>query len=464
MKLYFKECKKIAASVIYYFFLAILVFSWFQNFRGVTKTEINWEKGIPPADIGFERSLLSKPSEEDDYFGSKVSEDDPAAIMMGVTRALLSEYESNRYAAYPLGYYKAITLSDDEQKRVLEILCEITGLTEEQLKDLPEDYFPAVTGTIISFDAMSADENGNLNTVMGNRADTGSGDDKYKHFISQVTYGHFKELMQEMESIIGENGSQYSPEMMITYFGMSEMTYEEACEEYNQTISNDKVTGGFARLFCDYIGLELGLYPIFLVVLIWMKDRIGNASELIYSKKISSARLVVSRYLASITMVLLPVLLLSFESLVPLISFGAEKGISVDYFAYIKYILWWLLPEVMAVSAIGIFFTLLTDSPIAIAIQFLWWMVDKGVTGLSGDTGAATLMIRHNTLRGYEVIQDEFQMICRNRLLMAGIGILFVILSIWVLKFKRKGKINAAYIYHKCFGHMQDKLSFGSKK
>ena len=172
MKLYFKECKKIAASVIYCFFLAILAFSWFQNFRGVTKTEINWEKGIPPADIGFERPLLSKPSEEDDYFGSKVSEDDPAAIMMGVTRALLSEYESNRYAAYPLGYYKAITLSDDEQKRVLEILCEITGLTEEQLKDLPEDYFPAVTGTIIAFDAMSADENGNLNTVMGNRATT----------------------------------------------------------------------------------------------------------------------------------------------------------------------------------------------------------------------------------------------------------------------------------------------------
>ena len=77
MKLYFKECKQIAASVIYYIFIAILVFSWFQNFRGVTKTEINWEKGIPPADIGFERPLLSKPSEEDDYFGSKVSEDDP---------------------------------------------------------------------------------------------------------------------------------------------------------------------------------------------------------------------------------------------------------------------------------------------------------------------------------------------------------------------------------------------------
>ena len=463
MKLYLKECKKITASIIFYLFIAILIFSWFQNFRGVTQTEINWANGIPPADIGFERPLLSKPSEKDDYFGSKVSEDNPEAIMTGVTRALLSEYEANSYATYPLGYYKAITLSGDEQKQVLGILCEITGLTEEELKNLPGDYFPAVTGTIISFDAMNVDKDGNLNMEMGSGTDTKSEDNKYAHFVSQVTYEHFKELMRKMEAIIGEKGSQYSPEMMITYFGMSEMTYEEALEEYNQTINQDKVTGGFARLFCDYMGLALGLYPVFLVVIIWMKDRMSNATELIYSRKISSTKLVLSRYLAGITMVLIPVLLLSIESLVPLISFGAKNGIQIDCFAYIKYIVWWLLPEVMVVCAIGMFFTLLTDSPIAIVLQFLWWMVDKGATGLSGDTKLTTLMIRHNTLRGYETIQEDLQIIWMNRLLMAGIGILFVVLSIWVLTSKRKGKINAANVYNRSFQYIQGKLSSGSK-
>lgn len=463
MKLYLKECKKITASIIFYLFIAILIFSWFQNFRGVTQTEINWANGIEPTDIGFERPLLSKPSEKDDYFGSKVSEDNPEAIMTGVTRALLSEYEANSYATYPLGYYKAITLSGDEQKQVLGILCEITGLTEEELKNLPDDYFPAVTGTIISFDAMNVDKDGNLNMEMGSGTDTKSEDNKYAHFVSQVTYEHFKELMRKMEAIIGEKGSQYSPEMMITYFGMSEMTYEEALEEYNQTINQDKVTGGFARLFCDYMGLALGLYPVFLVVIIWMKDRMSNATELIYSRNISSTKLVLSRYLAGITMVLIPVLLLSLESLVPLISFGAKNGIQIDCFAYIKYIVWWLLPEVMVVCAIGMFFTLLTDSPIAIVLQFLWWMVDKGATGLSGDTKLTTLMIRHNTLRGYEIIQKDLQIIFMNRLLMAGIGILFVILSIWVLTFKRKGKINAANVYNRGLGYIQGKLSSGSK-
>lgn len=463
MKLYLKECKKITASIIFYLFIAILIFSWFQNFRGVTQTEINWANGIEPTDIGFERPLLSKPSEKDDYFGSKVSEDNPEAIMTGVTRALLSEYEANSYATYPLGYYKAITLSGDEQKQVLGILCEITGLTEEELKNLPDDYFPAVTGTIISFDAMNVDKDGNLNMEMGSGTDTKSEDNKYAHFVSQVTYEHFKELMRKMEAIIGEKGSQYSPEMMITYFGMSEMTYEEALEEYNQTINQDKVTGGFARLFCDYMGLALGLYPVFLVVIIWMKDRMSNATELIYSRNISSTKLVLSRYLAGITMVLIPVLLLSLESLVPLISFGAKNGIQIDCFAYIKYIVWWLLPEVMVVCAIGMFFTLLTDSPIAIVLQFLWWVVDKGATGLSGDTKLTTLMIRHNTLRGYETIQEDLQIIWMNRLLMAGIGILFVVLSIWVLTSKRKGKINAANVYNRGLGYIQGKLSSGSK-
>ena len=463
MKLYRKECKKIAGGIVYYLFIAILVFSWFQNFHGVTQKEINWAKGTAPADIGFERPLLLKPSKDDGYFGTKLSEDNPEAIMTGVTRALLSEYEANSYATYPLGYYKAITLSGDEQKQVLGILCEITGLTEEELKNLPDDYFPAVTGTMISFDAMNVDKDGNLNMEMGGSSGTESQDNKYAHFISQVTYEHFKELMRKMEVIIGEKGSQYAPKMMLTYFGMSEMTYEEALAEYEQTIQQDKVTGGFARLFCDYMGLELGLYPIFLVVIIWMKDRMSNAAELIYGKRVSSMKLVLSRYLACITMVFIPVLLLSLESLIPLISFGAENDIPIDCFAYIKYILWWLLPEVMVVCGIGMFVTLLTDSPIAIVFQFLWWMVDKGVTGLSGDTKLTTLMIRHNTLRGYEIIQKDLQIICMNRLLMAGIGILFVVLSIWILNYKRKGKINAANIYNRGFKHIQGKFYFISK-
>ena len=462
MKLYFKECRRIATSFVYFLFVAVLIFSWWGKFHGVTKTEIDWANGKQPADISFDHPLLAQPTEEDDYFGSKISEDNPEKIMVGVTRALLREHENNIYATYPLGNYKAVALDSKEQARVLEILCEITGLTEEQLNNLPQDYFPAATGTIISFDSANFDENGNMNMPSEDayKADANKDIDKTKKFVSQVTYERFKELMREMETIIGEEGSQYSTEMMLTYFGMSEMSYEEACAEYDQTIKGDKVTGSFARLFCDYMGLSLGLYPIFIIVYMWLRDRLNNMSELLYIRRASSFKLVVTRYLADITMVLIPVILLSFESLLPLMSFGSEHGIFIDPFAYIKYILWWLLPTVIIVSAIGTFFTLLTDSPIAVLLQFLWWIIDKGVTGLSGDTKITTLMIRHNTLRGYELIQDNFYGICMNRLLMGGIGILLVILSVWILQQKRRGRINAANIYGKVLGHIKNKFLF----
>lgn len=48
-------------------------------------------------------------------------------------------------------------------------------------------------------------------------------------------------------------------------------------------------------------------------------------------------------------------------------------------------------------------------------------------------------MIRHNTLRGYEIIQEGFETICMNRLLLVGLSIMFVILSVCVLGQKRKG-------------------------
>uniref|UniRef100_UPI004057B2AF ABC transporter permease n=1 Tax=Agathobacter sp. TaxID=2021311 RepID=UPI004057B2AF len=267
-----------------------------------------------------------------------------------------------------------------------------------------------------------------------------------------------------METIIGEEGSQYSEEMMLTYFGMSEMNYEEACVEYDQTMKKDKVSNGFARLFCDYMGLILGLYPVFIVVIIWLKDSQNNEAEVIYSHKVSSMKLVLSRYLASITMILLPVILLSFESLIPLMSFGEKYEVTVDVFAYIRYIFWWLLPTVMMVSAIGTIFTLLTDSPIAVVLQFLWWMVDKGITGLLGDTKLTTLMVRHNTLQGYEIIKEGFEMICVNRLLIAGIAILIILLSVWILEQKRKGRINATNIYQKCMGNFKNKFSFSHTK
>ena len=491
MKLYFKECRKIATSVIYYVFLIFLVVSWYQNYFGLTQQEINWAGGGKAPEYTFDRPLLSKPSTEDSDYGSKTVEN-PERIMVGATDALLSEYKVNCYATYPFGYYKAVVLDHEKQERILAILCEITGLTSEQLSNLPAGYFPATNGTIFHMEQEEENADSGLSITMGDKAGKtgdeyeitivgdGSDDaeassgkdgnstteekDYTKIFVSQVSYEHFKELMNEVEEIIGEKGSRYSMEMMITYFGVTGMTYDEAMADYTQTIEKDRITGGFARLFCDYTGQTLGLYPVFLVIAIWLKDKRSRMEELIYSRESSSAKLLTARYLACVTMILFPVILLSFESLIPLIRFGAEQNLTVDYFAFLKYILWWLLPTIMVVSAAGTFLTLLTDTPVAILMQFAWWMIDRGVTGLSGDTKWFTLMIRHNTLRGYDVIQDSLKIIWLNRTMMILASIVLLVCSTWILGQKRKGKMNAAVIYRKWISAFKGKLEAIHKK
>lgn len=282
-------------------------------------------------------------------------------------------------------------------------------------------------------------------------------EDYTKHFVAQVSYERFKELMSQAEEIIGD-GSYYSMDMLLEYYGQAEMTYDEAINEYNKTIYDDKVSIAFARLFCDYMTRVLGLYPIFIVVVFWLKDRRNKMNELINSKQIETVKLITVRTLAILTAVILPVIILSFESLIPLMEYSAETGIAIDAFAFIKYILWWLLPTVIVVTGLGTFLTILTTTPIAILVQFIWWFIDSAITGLSGDTRLYTLMIRHNSLNGAELIQRDFNIIWLNRGLMMFVSIVLIYLSIVIYNKKRGGKLDYAYFIQKHFGIFKERL------
>lgn len=326
---------------------------------------------------------------------------------------------------------------------------EITGLTEAQINNLPDDYFPAVNGNIMHMGADSAE---NTDGTFSFEAGGNNG-----CFSAQVSYGRFKELMARAESIIGP-GSNYSMEMLLEYYGQVEMTYEEALEEYEKTIHEDKISRAFARLFCDYMARPLGLYPVFLAVVLWMKDRRSRMSELIHSRQISTVKLIVFRYLALLTAVLAPVVLLSFESLIPLLEYSQAAGIAIDPFAFIEYIAWWLLPTAMTVTAVGAFLTMLTAVPAAILVQLAWWFVDSSITYLSGDTRVYTLMIRHNLLSGAELIREDFAVICMNRGLLALASMLLVGLSVLIYGKKRGGRLGDGCFMQRCFGVFKKRL------
>lgn len=449
--LFIKELKKVYFSFVYVLFIGLLLFSWYENFYGVTKQEISASQdNLSSVYSEFTGgSLLKKPEKNADSYGMK-NKEVSEKIMSGGTDMLIIEFSKNSYSTYPYSYYKEIVLSDKEQQAILEIISEITGLDEKQIRNLPDNYFPDINGNIIHFGAdIEQNENGSFSFEMG--------DHDNHAFIPQVSYKRFKELMAEAESIIGK-GSNYSMENLLQYYGLSEVTYDEAIEEYNKTIYDDKVSNAFARLFCDYTGRAIGLYPVFAVVIFWLKDRRNRMHELIDSKQTGTAKLIVIRFFAMLTAVMLPVVLLSMESFIPLISYSEDTGIAIDMFAFIKYIMWWLLPTAMIVTSLGMFLTILTSTPLAVLVQFIWWFVDTSVTGLSGDTTLFTLMIRHNTLNGSEIIHRNFTLICLNRGLFVCLALVLMVLSIIVYDQKRGGRFNYAYFLQKHFGFFKNRF------
>ena len=456
--MFLKEMKKTVCSVVYLLFLALMIYNWYENFYGVTEKEIRkaYESDSSVYSTVTGGAILAEPDPETGSYGTK-SEENPEKIMCGGTDKLIIEYLNNSYATYPVSYYKEVILDEEEQEKILEIIQEITGLNEEQISNLPDDYFPRVNGNIIHMES-------GAETEMDIAADIGEADvaaeakDYTKHFISQVTYDRFKELMAEASDIIGP-GSNYTRDNLLLYYGQVEMDYEEAVDEYHTTIYDDKVTIAFARLFCDYLSRTLGLYPVFLAVAMWMRDRRCRMQELINVNAIGTAKFIIVRYLALLAAVLIPVFLLSLESLVPLVEFSVETGIEIDLFAFAKYILWWLLPTSMIVLALGMFLTILTRTPVAVIVQLVWWFMDSSFTELSGDTGLFTLMIRHNLLNGSELIRQDLGIIWMNRGIMAGVAVLLVLLSIVIYDMKRGGKLEQKNKMPKWLGALAKRFS-----
>ena len=187
-------------------------------------------------------------------------------------------------------------------------------------------------------------------------------------------------------------------------------------------------------------------------------------NELIDSRQFGTAKLVMVRFLAMLTACMLPVFLLSFESLLPLLQYSSESGISIDARAFVKYILWWLLPTAAVVLSLGTFLTILTSAPAAVLVQAVWWFMDTGMTGLWGDTGYFTLMIRHNTLRGSELIRQNLTILWVNRGIMLIFTFIFLLLSCVIYERKRKGKCSHGYQGQRYYRILKKRFFTGIQK
>lgn len=451
MRLFGMECKKIAGSILYWVFvLALLAVSLYQYDPSV---ESELKRTNDPASVFYT-------APNGDYAEERGSVPDEAmehTMMIGATKLLMYNYRDNCYQYYPFGYVKEKTMSTKEQAVILQYLMELTGLSEQELAgtkggagDTNIGDVPISGGGAFVLEPGKGSTNENGQFVIrpdewqyvpsdGTSSETPS--QSSNSFEIRVSFERFKEITEEVDRMIGRN-SYFSWTMLKLYYFGNDMEEAPITErQHREFYEGDRVTGAFARYYCDSISLSVLFLPAFVIADLMLRDKRRKMQGLTYPRTISSAKLICTRYAAAVCMTMLPILILPVKSLVMLMRYCGSIGVQADALAFIKYALAWILPTVLLMMAIGLVVTALLENYTAILLAGLIWLVGKPTIDKldGGNYGLFDLIIRHNTLKGYGQMMENMQMLALNRITISVAALALVGLAVLVYHKKRKG-------------------------
>lgn len=404
-QLFVKECVQTAKSLIFWLVVLVLIFS-FTSQLGDMEIDRAPEKGR--SDYGYQISQ------------------DPALIMKCTLGMLTEEYARGYYTTYPIGFYKSVRLDKEEDRRMGEILQEAAGIDNRAEAERVMEVWYGDREETNRTDSADATTTGRL------QAEPADG----------LTFERFNERMDEADKLLG-GGSNYGKEKRKNNARLP-MTYEDAVKEYDTLIKNDRLSGGYARLFCDYMGIFLGVLPVFLAVTRGLRDRRCRMQELIDTRKCGSFTVIATRYLSMLVMLTIPVLALSLAPLSKCVNYAAAAGIAADLLAFAKYTFGWLLPTIMTATAVGMFLTELTDTAAAVLAQGAWWFfsIFSGAQNLKGGMYGWNLVPRHNTPMNWQGFHDGFAQLAANRIFYTAVSLLLVLGTALLYERKRRGRLH----------------------
>ena len=237
--IFLKECRKTLFSLTFLIYIIALIAFYITQFNPDSKDKLS-----PPVQ-GLE-----------DY--GTVAEEVPEILMPAAAEGLLTEYLKGYYTAYPIGFCKKVKLSEKKKTQIAEIITEITGITKQELDSFSDFDEGGMT--------MMPDGNGGYIPVVKEATMPEI------NIPDNMSYKHFRELMRKADKIIG-GGSEYSDDNIISKFSRIPRTYDDALKDYNEVIEKDKITGAYARLFCDYMGIIISILPVFAAASLTNSDR-----------------------------------------------------------------------------------------------------------------------------------------------------------------------------------------------
>lgn len=407
---FLKESKVTTRYITYMIFLIALTAMFFFQYRA----DVNYDLKQAQKGILFEESrwggtrnnLLVKPLPDAESYGSMDAEV-PEQVMQNVTYRLFRDISNNRFDTYLFGAIETNKrLDTEERKRVYDIFEKITGqsvyqidaafhemdlakvvetrgMSVKQAKEfLKKDYYKKLAEEFTSNHAT---------TLLYNY-------EEYMPIKEDLSYEEFKERINEVKSIIGRKTAAYED---LSRYGSIPLTYDHAITRYEVFVNEDGISGAYARLFCDYMGILAGIVPAFIA-----------AAEAAIGGRIWF------RFISIAALTFLPVVLFALAATWELSAGVKPLGLTIDYFAFLKYSVVWLLPTVMFAAAVGLLFTILTRRTIGIFVQFLLWIWSVmfwGQNGLVSIKYGANMFIRHNVVGEYQTYLASQNEILMNR-------------------------------------------------
>lgn len=409
--MFFKECKKAVFSITFLLYIFVVFAMYISQFDSDT-SEPEPAPSATSENYGYTDKLI------------------PETLMPNAIDGLVGEYLSGEFITYPMGFYKRVVLTEKKKTALAAIITELTGLAAEELDGFTDDYVPEGFSYVPS-------ENGDVILSY------------HEKVIPEITvpesltYERFRELMDEADKIIG-GGSYYGEKGISRYYSRVPKTYEDALAEYNHLIYDEKVTGAYARLFCDYAGIDLAVMPVFVAAALVSLDRKSRMSDLIYSRKISSLKLIFTRFAALVTVMLIPAAVTVVMANISVSS--RYPDFTVDLLAIPKLAAVWLIPNVLLAAAMGMFVTELSSPILAVFIQGAWWMGSvMSADGLTGEISPFTLVCRHNSLYKYELFENTMPQFVFNRTFYTILSLVLVALTAVLYELKRRGIWNGLF-------------------
>lgn len=258
----------------------------------------------------------------------------------------------------------------------------------------------------------------------------------------------FEATLVHVNKLIGGN-SAYTPNN-VPALARRQMTPNEAQHDYQLILTADQISGTFARFFADITDLIIGILPTIIVLTFCYADRRSHVTASIRSKHTSCGRRLITQYTASLLVLLFPVIVMGLYFTLRILSLYPHH--TLDLFAFIKVILIWILPTLMITSAVGFLTYQLFGNFAGFALQIGWWLTTIMI-GSHRVAGYYSwlLMPRHNSLHNVAYFYDHITELLINRTVYTLLALILISIAVSIAQQRNGGHPLALPHHHQRF-------------